>query len=58
MGDEAKKALEAAKANAGQAGEAGKLLLVGQIPGINASTNQLLGRQQGQVLNPNMELLV
>ena len=57
VGGEAKKALEAAKANAGQAGEAGKLLLVGQIPGINASTNQLLGRQQGKVLNPNLELL-
>ena len=57
MGEEAAKILEDAKKQGGELGQAAKLLLVGQIPGINASTNQLLARQEGKVLNPNMELL-
>jgi len=37
--------------------QAAQMALVGQIPGMNASTNQMLARDQGKILNPNMELL-
>jgi len=37
--------------------QAAQMALVGQIPGMNATTNQLLARDQGKILNPNMELL-
>ena len=59
MGQEASKLLTkaAGEGTSTELGQAARLLLVGQIPGINASTNQLLARNQGQVLNPNMELL-
>ena len=59
MGKEASELLakSAGKDASTELGQAARLLLVGQIPGINASTNQLLARNQGQVLNPNMELL-
>ena len=57
MAAEANKILEEAKNNSGALGRAARTALVGQIPGINASTNQLLARSQGQILNPNMELL-
>jgi hypothetical protein len=56
-GDKASELLEKAKNSAGELGTAAKLMLTGNIPGINASTNQLLARNQGQIINPNMELL-
>lgn len=56
-GDKASELLEKAKNSAGELGTAAKLMLTGQIPGINASTNELLARNQGQIINPNMELL-
>ena len=56
-GEKASEMLENAKNNSGELGRAAKLLLVGQITGINATTNQLLARNQGQIVNPNMELL-
>ena len=31
--------------------------LLGQLPGINKSTNEILGRMNGQMLNPNLELI-
>jgi len=37
--------------------QAAQMALVGQIPGMNATTNQMLARDQGKILNPNMELL-
>jgi len=56
-GETASEMLENAKNNSGELGRAAKLMLTGQIPGINASTNELLARNQGQIINPNMELL-
>lgn len=56
-GEKASQMLENAKNNSGELGNAAKLMLTGQIPGINASTNQLLARNQGQIINPNMEVL-
>jgi len=56
-GEKASELLEKAKNSSGELGNAAKLMLTGQIPGINASTNQLLARNQGQIINPNMELL-
>ena len=31
--------------------------LIGSLPGINKSTNELMGRLNGQILNPNLELI-
>lgn len=31
--------------------------LIGSLPGINKGTNELLGRMNGQILNPNLELI-
>jgi len=31
--------------------------LLGGLPGINKSTNEILGRMNGQMLNPNLELI-
>ncbi len=56
MGSEAKKAMEAMKGSGGQ-GTLARTFLLSQLPGINQSTNNLLSRGQGKVLNPNMELL-
>ena len=49
--------LSAAQGESGNLKQAAQMALVGQIPGMNASTNQLLARDQGKILNPNMELL-
>lgn len=57
VANETKGLLAQAQAEAQGIGGLAKMALVGQIPGINASTNELLGRQEGKVLNPNMELL-
>ena len=32
-------------------------LILGQLPGINQSPNEILGRFQGQIINPNLELI-
>ena len=56
MGSEAKRAMEAMKGSGGQ-GTLARTFLLSQLPGINQSTNSLLSRGQGKVLNPNMELL-
>ncbi len=55
--DKASELLEKAQANAGAGKEGAKSLLLSKLPGINASPNEILGRQSGKVLNPNMELL-
>ena len=57
MAAEANKILEDAKKSSSDLAVAARTALVGQIPGINASTDQLLARGQGKILNPNMELL-
>ena len=57
MAAEANKILEDAKKSSSDLAVAARTALVGQIPGINASTDQLLARDQGKILNPNMELL-
>lgn len=31
--------------------------LIGSLPGINKETNELMGRLNGQILNPNLELI-
>ena len=49
--------LTKAQNESGALKQAAQMALVGQIPGMNASTNQLLARDQGKILNPNMELL-
>ena len=56
MANEAKKAMNAMKGSGGQ-GTLARTFLLSQLPGINQSTNSLLSRGQGKVLNPNMELL-
>ena len=44
--------------NQTQAGkQAVQALLLGQLPGINKSANEILGRMNGQMLNPNLELI-
>lgn len=57
MTDAATSAINAAKGNAGQLGSLARTFLLSQLPGINQSTNELLARGQGAVLNPNLELL-
>jgi len=57
MAAEANKILEDAKKSSSDLAVAARTALVGQIPGINATTDQLLARGQGKILNPNMELL-
>ena len=44
--------------NQTQAGkQAVQAFLLGGLPGINKSTNEILGRMNGQMLNPNLELI-
>jgi len=57
MAGGANELLSKAQKESGPLKQAAQIALVGQIPGINATTNQLLARDQGQILNPNMELL-
>ena len=57
MADGANELLTQAQNQSGALKQLAQIALVGQIPGINATTNQLLARDQGQILNPNMELL-
>ena len=51
MTSAATKAIESAKGNAGQLGSLARTFLLSQLPGINQSTNELLARGQGAVLN-------
>ena len=41
----------------GEASEQIKSYLTGQIPGISAKAGDVLSRSQGQVINPNMEMI-
>ena len=41
----------------GAARQALTATLIGSLPGINKSTNELMGRLNGQILNPNLELI-
>tara|TARA_R100001594_G_scaffold37254_2_gene67344 strand:- start:3974 stop:5212 length:1239 start_codon:yes stop_codon:yes gene_type:complete len=54
-GKEAQKLLD--KLAGGEASEQIKSYLTGQIPGINAKAGDILSRSQGQVINPNMEMI-
>ena len=53
---EASSALDALKENAGIS-VAAKALLLGKLPGMEGGTAGVLGRGQGKIINPNMELL-
>ena len=46
-----------AKNDTGSAGNLAKSYLASQVSALGASQDQLLGRQSGQVINPNLELL-
>ena len=54
-GKEAQKLLD--QLAGGEASEQIKSYLTGQIPGINAKAGDVLSRSQGQVINPNMEMI-
>ena len=41
----------------GAARQALTATLIGSLPGINMRTNELMGRLNGQILNPNLELI-
>ena len=41
----------------GAARQAATAALLGSLPGINMRTNELMGRLNGQILNPNLELI-
>ena len=56
-GKQVKEVLEAAQREGGAYAKAFQTVLLGQIPGINATANQLFARQSGAILNPNLELL-
>ena len=43
--------------NTGTAKQFIQNLILGQLPGINQSPNEILGRFQGQIINPNLELI-
>ena len=54
-GKEAQKLLD--QLAGGEASEQIKSYLTGQIPGIDAKAGDVLSRSQGQVINPNMEMI-
>ena len=54
-GKEAQKLLD--QLAGGEASEQIKSYLTGQIPGISAKAGDVLSRSQGQVINPNMEMI-
>ena len=54
-GKEAQKLLD--QLAGGEASEQIKSYLTGQIPGINEKAGDVLSRSQGQVINPNMEMI-
>ena len=43
--------------NTGDAKDFLQNIILGQLPGINQSPNEILGRMQGQIINPNLELI-
>ena len=43
--------------NTGEAKQFIQSMILGNLPGINQSANQILGRTQGQIINPNLELI-
>ena len=43
--------------NTGDAKDFIQNLILGQLPGINQSPSEILGRMRGQIINPNLELI-
>ena len=54
---EADRALTSLRNQSSEARQAATSYLLGQLPGINMRTNEVMGRLSGQILNPNLELI-
>jgi len=57
IGSQIGEMLDTARKDGGELGNYAKTALMGQIGALGNNTAQLLARGQGQVINPNMELL-
>ena len=57
IGNSVNSFIDIAKKDGGELGQYAKTTLMSQIGALGANTAQLLARGQGQVINPNMELL-